>query len=498
MAGRIPMLMNGRFVKSRAPETIAVINPANQKTLGLVPLCSRTEIDQAVRAAAAAQQQWRDEPLPSRMRLMLEYQRLLKENLVPLAKIVSEENGKTLEDAKGDVFRGIEVVEFACSLPTLLMGETAENVATGADIVSFRQPLGVCAGICPFNFPAMIPLWMFPLAIACGNGFVLKPSEKVPLTAMKLGELFVKAGAPKGILQIVHGGREQSDAILEHPGIRAVSFVGSVPAAQHVYQHGCKHLKRVQALAGAKNHMIVMPDADKEQTINALVGASCGAAGQRCMAISAAVLVGEARKWLPDIAKAMKKIRPGHWRDKTASFGPVITRESLERIQRLIREGKKDGAKCLLDGSSCKVAGWPRGNWLGPTLFANTRPDMSIYREEIFGPVLVTMEARSLEEAIAIANANPYGNGASIFTSSGAHARKFQNRIESGQVGINLPIPVALPFFSFTGWKGSFCGDLHTYGKQGVLFYTETKTITSRWPDKFAPRSKANMTIRLK
>ena len=497
MPQSIPMLINNRLVRSRAREFVDITNPATQKTLARAPFCTAAEINTAVCDAQIAQREWRDTPLPVRMRLMLEYQKLLKDNLLQLAKIVSEENGKTLEDAKGDVFRGIEVVEFACSLPTLLMGETAENVASGADIISFRQPLGVCAGICPFNFPAMIPLWMFPLAVACGNAFVLKPSERVPMTAMRLGELFIKAGAPKGLLQIVHGGREQVDAILSHPDIRAVSFVGSVPAARHVYRKGCENLKRVQALAGAKNHMIIMPDADKEQTINALVGASCGAAGQRCMAISAAILVGAAKQWLPDIARAMKKIRPGHWRDKNAAFGPVISPESLARIKQLIQEGKQDGAKCLLDGTNCKVPDFPRGNWLGPTLFANVRPQMSVYREEVFGPVLSTMEAKNLDEAIALANANPYGNGAAIFTASGAAARKFQNRIESGQVGINLPIPVALPFFSFTGWKNSFCGDLHTYGKQGVLFYTETKTITSRWHEKSAP-APANMTIRLK
>ena len=497
MPRHIPLLINGRFVKSRAVRRIPVTDPATQKILGEAPETTAAEINAAVSGAAKAQLQWRDASLPVRMRLMLEYQRLLKENLVPLAKIVAEENGKTLEDAKGDVFRGLEVVEFACSLPTLLMGETAENAATGTDIVSFRQPLGVCAGICPFNFPAMIPLWMFPLAIACGNSFILKPSEQTPLTAVKLAELFIRAGAPKGILQVIHGGKAQANRLLEHPQIRAVSFVGSVPAARDVYQTGCRNLKRVQALAGAKNHMIIMPDADKAQVLSALAGASCGAAGQRCMAISAAVFVGRAKAWLPELAAVMKKIRPGHWRDKNAAFGPVINPASLARIKQLIHEGKQDGAQCLADGANYKVPGFPKGNWLGPTLFAKVKPHMSVYREEIFGPVLVALEAKSLDEAIALANANPCGNGAAIFTASGAAARQFRNRIESGQVGINLPIPVALPFFSFTGWKASFCGDLHTYGKQGVLFYTETKTVTSRWPQASAPAA-ANMTIRLK
>lgn len=495
MPQHVPLLINGKFIKSRAKTTLPVVDPATQKTLALAPATTTAEINAAIRGAVAAQQKWRDTPVPARMRLMLDYQRLLKENLLPLAKIVAQENGKTLEDAKGDVFRGIEVVEFACSIPTLLMGETVENVASNVDTISIRQPLGVCAGICPFNFPAMIPLWMFPLATACGNSFILKPSEQVPLTAVKLAELFTQAGAPPGLLQVVHGGKEQVQVLLTHADIRAVSFVGSVPVARYIYETGCRHHKRVQALAGAKNHMLIMPDADKAQVINALVGASCGAAGQRCMAISAAVFVGAAKKWLPEVAQAMKKARPGAWQDKKAAFGPVINPAALARIKELIQEGKKDGAQCLLDGSNCKVAGYPNGNWIGPTLFAKVRPPMSVYREEIFGPVLVALEAKSLDEAIALANAHPYGNGAAIFTTSGAAARRFQNRIESGQVGINLPIPVALPFFSFTGWRSSFYGDLHTYGKQGVQFYTETKTITSRWPD---GKAETNMTIRLK
>ena len=497
MAKKIPIIINGNPTASKARHWLDVVNPATQKVLAKAPLSPAGEVNKAVKAAVTAQHSWRDTSLPARMRLMLDYQRLLKENIVPLAKIVSQENGKTLEDAKGDVFRGIEVVEFACSLPTLMMGELSENVAGGVDIYSIRQPLGVCAGICPFNFPAMIPLWMFPLAVACGNTFVLKPSEQVPLTAMELAHLFYRAGAPKNTLQIIHGGADQVNALLDHPDIRAVSFVGSVPVGQHVYRRGCENLKRVQSLAGAKNHMVIMPDANKEQTINALVGASCGAAGQRCMAISAAVFVGAAKKWLPDIAAAMKKVQPGIWSDKKAGYGPIINKSSLQRIKRLIAEGKAAGATCWLDGSRCKVKAYPDGNWLGPTLFSKVTPDMSIYREEIFGPVLVCLEANSLDEAIALVNANPYGNGTSIFTSSGAAARRYQNRIEAGQVGINLPIPVALPFYSFTGWKGSFYGDLHTYGKQGIQFYTETKTVTARWFEDAQP-SDANMTIRLK
>ncbi|MGI9338691.1 MAG: CoA-acylating methylmalonate-semialdehyde dehydrogenase [Gammaproteobacteria bacterium] len=493
----LPVLIDGRFVRSRARDFVPVVNPATQEILARAPLTTPAELDNAVRGAKAAFLQWRDTPLSARMRLMLDYQRLLKENMQPLAELVAKDNGKTLEDARGDVFRGIEVVEHACSLPSLMMGESAENVANGVDTHSIHQPLGVCLGVCPFNFPAMIPLWMFPLAVACGNAFVLKPSEQTPLAAMLLARLFVKAGAPPGILQVVHGGGEQVNALLAHSDIRAVSFVGSVPVGRHIYREGCRNLKRVQALAGAKNHLVVMPDADREQTINALVGASCGAAGQRCMAISVAVMVGNTKKWLPDIARAMAKARPGVWSDKNAAFGPVISQTARERIVSLIAAGKAEGAQCLLDGSECRVKGYPNGNWVGPTLFAKAKPKMRIYREEIFGPVLITMEAAGLDEALAVVNANPCGNGAAIFTSSGAQARRFQNRVESGQVGINVPIPVPLPFFSFTGWKESFYGDLHVYGKQAVRFFTETKTITSRW---FAPGSAAaaNMTIRLK
>ena len=497
MISDVKLLIDGEFIKSTAKEKLPVLNPADQKILARVPMCPGREINLAVAGAQKAQVVWRNTPVSERMRVMLKYQELLKKNTNSIAAILSEENGKTLEDAKGDVFRGIEVVEHACAIPTLLMGEIVEGVARGVDTYSIRQPLGVCAGVCPFNFPAMVPLWMFPLAVACGNAFVLKPSEQVPLTAIKLGELFLAAGAPPGILQIVHGGRKQVDMLLTHPDIKAISFVGSTAVAEHIYTLGSKNGKRVQALAGAKNHLVVMPDADKNQVINALAAASCGAAGQRCMAISVAIMVGEAKKWLPDIAATMQKLKPGVWHDKNADFGPIINKKSLARVETLIAEGKKAGAKCLLDGTKYRVRGFPRGNWLGATLFAKVKPKMSIYREEIFGPVLVTMEAAGLEEALAIVNADSRGNGTSIFTSSGSAAREYQNRVEAGQVGINLPIPVALPFFSFTGWKKSFFGDLHVYGKNGVHFYTRTKTVTARWL-KADAQTTTNMTIRLK
>ena len=379
------------------------------------------------------------------------------------------------------------------------MGETVENVARSIDTYSYTQPLGVCAGITPFNFPAMIPLWMFPLAIACGNTFILKPSEQDPMTPQRLVELFVEAGAPKGVLQLVHGDKTAVDILLADPAIKAISFVGSVAVGQYIYKTGTDNLKRVQAFAGAKNHCVIMPDANKQQVINNLVGASVGAAGQRCMAISVAVFVGAAKEWIPELKEALAKVRPGLWDDKAAGYGPVISPAAKARVLKLIAQGKAEGAECLLDGSDFTVEGYESGNWIGATMFNKVTTDMSIYKEEIFGPVLCCMESDSLEAAIELVNASPYGNGTSIFTASGAAARKYQHEIEVGQVGINVPIPVPLPFFSFTGWKGSFYGDQHAYGKQAVRFYTETKTITSRWFESdIAVASTPNMSINLR
>jgi malonate-semialdehyde dehydrogenase (acetylating)/methylmalonate-semialdehyde dehydrogenase len=354
-------------------------------------------------------------------------------------------------------------------------------VGQGIDTHSIRQPLGVCVGITPFNFPAMIPLWMFPLAIAAGNTFVLKPSEQDPLTPVRLLELFVEAGAPPGVVNMVHGGAEVVDQLLTHPDVRAVSFVGSSRVGQHVYETATAAGKRAQCMMGAKNHMVVMPDADRNATLNALVGASIGAAGQRCMAISVAVFVGDAAGWIEELAQRMRAARPGAWDDADAAYGPIISPQAHQRVLSLIEQGKREGATCHLDGSSIDVPGMPDGNWVGPTLFSDVTPDMAIYREEIFGPVLCCMQVDSLDEAIATINSLEVGNGTSIFTESGGAARKFQHEVNVGQVGINIPIPVPLPFFSFTGWNGSFRGSLHAYGKQGVQFYTETKTVTARW-----------------
>jgi malonate-semialdehyde dehydrogenase (acetylating)/methylmalonate-semialdehyde dehydrogenase len=496
MPQKLPLFIGGEFVASDTNEWIPVTNPATQDVLAEVPFATKAEIDRAVASAKDAFQTWREIPTPERARLMLRYQDLLKKHQDDVARILSRETGKTFADAQGDVWRGIEVVEHACNVATLMMGETVENVARKIDTYSYVQPLGVCAGITPFNFPAMIPLWMFPMAIACGNTFVLKPSEQDPMTPNRLVELFVEAGAPKGVVQLVHGGRQQVDALLTHPDVKAISFVGSVPVAQHVYRTGTQHLKRVQAMAGAKNHMVIMPDANKEQVISNLIGASCGAAGQRCMAISVAVFVGAAKEWIPDLKTAMENVKPGPWDQPASAYGPQINPRAKERIVGLIKKGKEEGATCQLDGSNHTVAGYPKGNWLGPTLFTDIKPEMSIYKEEIFGPVLLAAQVDDLDSAIGMINASPYGNGTSIFTSSGGAARKFQHEIEVGQVGINVPIPVPLPFFSFTGWKQSFFGDQHAYGKQAVRFYTETKTVTARWFDESSALG-SNMTIKL-
>jgi malonate-semialdehyde dehydrogenase (acetylating) / methylmalonate-semialdehyde dehydrogenase len=495
MTVRVPHLINGEWRHDAGRDPFPVTDPASNQPIWQVASATADEINTAVASSKRAFAVWKEVPTPERARLMLRYQHLLKVHHDELGELVARETGKTLADAKGDVWRGIEVAEQAANVSALMMGETVENVARGVDTHSWVQPLGVCVGITPFNFPAMIPLWMFPMALACGNTFILKPSEQDPMTAVRLGELLLEAGAPKDILQIVHGRKDQVDQLITHADVKAVSFVGSVPVGQHIYRTATDHMKRAQCFAGAKNHMVIMPDANPQQVISQLVGASVGAAGQRCMAISVAVFVGSARDMIPALRDELAKVKPGHYSDPASAYGPLISPQAKARVLKLIETGK-DEAECLLDGSDCTVAGYPDGNWVGPTLFRGVTPEMTIYREEIFGPVLCCVEVGSLDEALALVNANPYGNGTSIFTRSGAAARKYQHEVEVGQVGINIPIPVPLPFFSFTGWKGSFYGDLHAYGKQGVRFYTETKTVTSRWPeDEIA---ETNMTITLK
>ena len=495
--GDLPLYIGGEAYPSASEQWIEVTNPADQSLLARVPRATPAEVELAVRRAHDAYLLWREVPAPERARVMFNYQHLLKAHHDELATLLAQETGKNLADARGDVWRGIEVVEQACGIASQTMGETMGNVARRVDGHSWVQPLGVCVGITPFNFPAMIPLWMFPLAVACGNGFVLKPSEQDPLTPMRLAELFTEAGAPAGILSVVHGGAEQVDALLAHPDVKAVSFVGSARVGAHVYRTATDHLKRAQCFVGAKNHMVIMPDANKAQVLSNLVGAGVGAAGQRCMAISVAVFVGSARDWIPDLAAEFARVKPGVWHDPEAAYGPLISPEAKVRVEGLIEAGMAEGAQCLLDGRFCDVPGYPVGNWVGPTLFRGVTPEMRIYKEEIFGPVLACLEVESLDEALALINDNPYGNGTSIFTGCGAAARKFRHEVAVGQVGINVPIPVPLPFFSFTGWRGSFYGDLHAYGKQAVRFYTETKTVTERWFDEDIPTG-PNMTIHLR
>ena len=497
-APTVKMLLDGKFVESRSNEWRDVVNPATQQVLAQVPFATDEELDAAVASAKRAYATWKNTPLAARARIMLKLQALVRENMSRIARTLSAEQGKTLADAEGDVFRGLEVVEHACSIGSLQLGEFAENVAGGVDTYTLRQPIGVCAGITPFNFPAMIPLWMFPMAIVCGNTFVLKPSEQDPLTPMLLAELALEAGVPPGVLNIVHGGKRAVDAICTHPDIAAVSFVGSTAVGTHVYSLASGHGKRVQCMMGAKNHAVIMPDANKEQSLNSLIGATFGAAGQRCMATSVTVLVGEARGWIPDIVAKAKTLKVTAGVEKNADLGPVVSKQAKQRILALVEDGIQEGAKLELDGRGIKVPGYEQGNFIGPTIFSAVTPAMKIYTTEIFGPVMVIVSVKTLDEAIALINNNPFGNGTGIFTQSGAAARKFQSEIDVGQVGINVPIPVPVPFFSFTGSRGSKLGDLGPYGKQALQFYTQTKTVTSRWFDDGATSSGVNTTINLK
>ncbi|WP_339434136.1 MULTISPECIES: CoA-acylating methylmalonate-semialdehyde dehydrogenase [unclassified Pseudomonas] len=495
---KVKLLIDGEWVESQSTEWHDIVNPATQQVLAKVPFATAAEVDAAVSAAQRAFQTWKLTPIGARMRIMLKLQALIREHSKRIALVLSAEQGKTIADAEGDIFRGLEVVEHACSIGTLQMGEFAENVAGGVDTYTLRQPIGVCAGITPFNFPAMIPLWMFPMAIACGNTFVLKPSEQDPLSTLLLVELAIEAGVPAGVLNVVHGGKDVVDGLCTHKDIKAVSFVGSTAVGTHVYDLAGKHGKRVQSMMGAKNHAVVLPDANREQALNALVGAGFGAAGQRCMATSVVVLVGAARQWLPDLKALAQKLKVNAGSEPGTDVGPVISKKAKARILDLIESGIKEGAKLELDGRDISVPGYEQGNFVGPTLFSGVTTDMQIYTQEIFGPVLVVLEVDTLDQAIALVNANPFGNGTGLFTQSGAAARKFQTEIDVGQVGINIPIPVPVPFFSFTGSRGSKLGDLGPYGKQVVQFYTQTKTVTARWFDDDSVNDGVNTTINLR
>ena len=494
----VKLLINGEFVESQTDQWRDVINPATQEVLARVPFATQDEINAAVASAKDAFKTWRKTPIGARARIFLKYQQLIRENIKELAAILTAEQGKTLADAEGDVFRGLEVVEHASAVGNLQLGELANNVAGGVDTYTLLQPLGVCAGITPFNFPAMIPLWMFPMAIATGNTFVLKPSEQDPMVTMRLVELALEAGIPPGVLNVIHGGVDAVNAVCDHPDIKAVSFVGSTHVGTHVYNRASQAGKRVQCMMGAKNHAIVMPDANKEQTLNNLVGAAFGAAGQRCMALPVIILVGESRNWLPELARKAEGLKVSAGVEAGTDVGPVISAGALERVNGLIQKGVDEGAELVLDGRNPEVPGYADGNFVGPTILAGVKPGMSVYDEEIFGPVLCVMQADNLDEAIDIINANPNGNGTAIFTRSGGIARRFQEDIDVGQVGINVPIPVPVPLFSFSGSRGSKLGDLGPYGKQVILFYTQTKTVTARWFDDDEQAAEVNTTITLK
>ncbi len=479
---RVPFFIAGEWVESTLAVT-PVYNPSTGAVIAECPLGGAAEVGAAVDAAAAAFPAWSETPAVERARIFFKFKSLLEDAFEELIRLNSREHGKTLAESRGDVKRGIETVEFACGVPSLLMGESLENIAKGIDCDAIRQPLGVCAGITPFNFPAMVPLWMYPIAIVCGNTFVLKPSEKVPLTAVRIVQLLQQAGLPKGVINIVHGGRECVDAILTHPKIKAISFVGSTPVAKHVFDVGTRHGKRVQANGGAKNFVFLMPDADVENSSRGLIEAAFGCAGERCMAGSTAVIIGDAaRSVYPAILDAARAIRVGPTdREAQPNMGPVITRQHRERVERLIEAGVKEGASAALDGRGVRVAEEPGGFFVGPTVLDNVSAGMTIAREEIFGPVLNVMRFDDLDAAIEAANQSPYGNGASIFTRSGKAAREFKHRIKAGMVGINIGVPASMAWFPFSGWDASFFGDLHIQGKEGVQFYTQQKVTTSRW-----------------
>jgi malonate-semialdehyde dehydrogenase (acetylating) / methylmalonate-semialdehyde dehydrogenase len=478
------LLIDGSWYDSPARETLPVHNPSTGKVIARVPLSNGEDVDRAIAAAHKAFADWREMPVVERARYMFRFRSLLEKNADEIARVVSREHGKTFAEAKASVNRGIEVVEFACSIPSLIAGETVENLASGVDCETNRHPLGVCVGITPFNFPAMLPLWMFPVALTCGNTFVLKPSEKVPLTSIMIAEFLMESGIPAGVLNIVHGGKECVDALISHPLVKAISFVGSTPVAKHVYTLGTSNGKRVQANGGAKNHVIVMPDADPNQTVEALRAAAFGCAGERCMAGSLAIPVGDAANWLvPELVNSASRMKVGPTdRAENPDMGPLISPEHLSRVKSLIDKGEAEGATLALDGRRLKPpANVPNGFYLGPTILDHAQPGMTVVKEEIFGPVLTVVHVRNVEEAIKLGTSCDYGNGAVIFTQSGDAARQFKRHFNAGLIGINVGVPAPMAWFPFTGWNQSFFGDLHMQGKESILFYTQQKITMTRW-----------------
>jgi malonate-semialdehyde dehydrogenase (acetylating) / methylmalonate-semialdehyde dehydrogenase len=488
MTSSIDHWISGKVVPGKSGRTSDVFNPATGKVTGRVALANASEVDAAVRSARAAFPAWADTPPLRRARVMFKYLELLNRHRDELARTITAEHGKVFTDAQGEVTRGIDVVEFACGIPQLLKGDYTEQVSTGIDNWTVRQPLGVVAGITPFNFPVMVPMWMYPVAIAAGNCFILKPSPLDPSASVMMGQLMKEAGLPDGVFSVVQGDKDAVDALLEHPQVQAISFVGSTAIAQKIYETGARHGKRVQALGGAKNHMVVMPDADIGQVVDALIGSAYGSAGERCMAISVGVLVGEAAdKVMDKLAERTRQLKVKDGNELDAEMGPIVTNVAHQRITGYIAQGESEGAKLVVDGRKFEAAkagaDCSGGFWIGGTLFDNVTPDMKIYKEEIFGPVLGCVRVKDLAEAVELINSHEYGNGVSCFTRDGNVAREFSRRVQVGMVGINVPIPVPMAWHGFGGWKKSLFGDMHAYGEEGVRFYTKQKSIMQRWPE---------------
>lgn len=475
--------IGGKLTAGESKETQAVYNPATGAVARQVRLGTATDINAAVAAATAVFPAWADTPPIRRARIMLKFLELMNEHIDTLAEIITSEHGKVLSDAKGEVMRGIDIIEFACGAPQLLKGDYTDQVSTNMDNWTMRQPLGVVAGVTPFNFPCMVPCWMFPIALVTGNCFVLKPSERDPSASLFMADLLKQAGLPDGVFNVVQGGKPTVDALLSHPDVSAMSFVGSTPIAKYIYEQGAHYGKRVQALGGAKNHLVVMPDADIEQAVDALIGAAYGSAGERCMAISVAVLVGDvADRIIPKLAERARTLKITNGMNPEAEMGPIVTREALERIEGYIATGVAEGATLVVDGRGLTVAGHEQGFFTGGTLFDHVTPDMRIYREEIFGPVLSCVRVPDFAHALELINNHAFGNGVSCYTSDGNVAREFGRRVQVGMVGINVPIPVPMAWQGFGGWKQSLFGDMHVYGEEGVRFYTKQKSIMQRWP----------------
>ncbi len=479
----IEHFIDGKIVSGSSGRKGKVFNPATGNQESEVRLASKSDLDLAVEKAKKAYETWSIKPPLQRARIIFKFKEIIEKNFDELTKLIVSEHGKVYEDAKGSLTRGLEVVEFACGIPQMLKGDFTENVGTNIDSWSIRQPLGVCAGITPFNFPAMVPMWMFPMAIACGNTFILKPSEKDPSCPLRLAELFSEAGLPDGVLNVVNGDKEVVDAILQNKDIPAVSFVGSTPIAKYIYENAAKNEKRVQALGGAKNHCVVMPDCDLDQAVNGLMGAAYGSAGERCMAQSVAVAVGNiADDLVSNLSKNVESLKIGPGMDKSSDMGPLVTKEHLEKVKGYVDLGVNEGADLVVDGRNIKLQGYENGYYIGGCLFDNVTKDMRIYKEEIFGPVLSVVRVKDFDEAVQLINDHEFGNGTSVYTRDGDVGRTFASKIKIGMVGINIPIPVPVAYHSFGGWKRSLFGDQHMHGPEGVRFYTKLKTITSRWP----------------